>query len=456
MKFLVRIIVFYSLFLFSCDEISDVGINEILSDKQNKISVKYIEIPLDASNIHYDSIRTDDGELYFGRYNDPIFGETKAIAYTQFSSTISEVPQPNVTTENYYLDLPNDSSNLDSAILYLKLFSYHGTDFVDEQEITLTQIEDTLFTTGLYLSNRYTPISEGNKGLLGFTRFLGRPNLDTTISIPIKKSYAEFLLNRIADGASENELINQLRGWALVPGDNNTLIVGFNLIDDESKIVLYYNNPYPLNDSPIKDSLQYVFRFTSPLIKHYSYIETKRENSKLSDIDALGENQIFNTNDDLIYWQSSTGIYPFIDLKNFYTFIDTVGSIVFNKVQLTMGPIENNDFPYIKAPGRAIYYFADSNNKINSTGIYTNPTNNAILKDNAYYGENTENAEYVYDSLFTKSYIGSSTIFFQEVIQGNISPKKLVVFPDNVSSFNQAVINKNSFILRVFYTDYKE
>ena len=121
-----------------------------------------------------------------------------------------------------------------------------------------------------------------------------------------------------------------------------------------------------------------------------------------------------------------------------------------------MGPIENNDFPYIKAPGRAIYYFADSNNKINSTGIYTNPTNNAILKDNAYYGENTENAEYVYDSLFTKSYIGSSTIFFQEVIQGNISPKKLVVFPDNVSSFNQAVINKNSFILRVFYTDYNE
>jgi len=79
-----------------------------------------------------------------------------------------------------------------------------------------------------------------------------------------------------------------------------------------------------------------------------------------------------------------------------------------------------------------------------------------ILKDNAYYGENTDNAEYVYDSLFTKSYLGSSTIFFQEIIQGNINTKKLVVFPDVVSSFNQTTIDKNSFILRVFYTDYKE
>ena len=457
MKFLVRIIIISTFFLFSCDEISEIGINEILTDQHNKIKVEYVEIPLETSNVYYDSVRTDDGELLFGKYNDPIFGETKAIAYTQFTSTITDVQQPNQVSENWWLDLPNDSSILDSAVLYLKISSYHGTNFIDEQEVYLSQIADTIFSTGLYLSKRLTEISPSNKGLLGLTRFVGRPNVDTArISISIKENYAKFLLNRIAEGASERELINQIRGWALIPGDNNSIIIGFDLLDELSKVVLYYKNPYEIGDSPVKDSLEYVFRFDSPLITHYSYFETNRENSVLSNINSLEKNEIFNIGDDKIYWQSGTGIYPIIDLSNFYSFIDTAGSIVLNKVQLTMGPIEDNNLNYITPPDKAIYYFANSNNGINSTEIYSNPTNNAILKDNAYYGENVENAEYVYDSLFTKSYLGSSTIFFQEIIQGNINPKKLVVFPDVVSSFNQATIDKNSFILRIFYTDYKE
>ena len=68
----------------------------------------------------------------------------------------------------------------------------------------------------------------------------------------------------------------------------------------------------------------------------------------LSNIHSLEENEIFNVGDNKIYWQSGTGIYPIIDLSNFYSFIDTAGSIVLNKVQLTMGPIEDNNLNYIK------------------------------------------------------------------------------------------------------------
>jgi len=43
MKFLVRIIIISTFFLFSCDEISEIGINEILTDQQNKIKVEFVK-----------------------------------------------------------------------------------------------------------------------------------------------------------------------------------------------------------------------------------------------------------------------------------------------------------------------------------------------------------------------------------------------------------------------------
>ena len=84
MKFLNRNVIFFFIYLFSCDQTSEIGIDELLSDKKEKIKVHYSEFPLEVSNIYYDSVRTDDSELYFGKINDQVFGDIKSIAYTQF------------------------------------------------------------------------------------------------------------------------------------------------------------------------------------------------------------------------------------------------------------------------------------------------------------------------------------------------------------------------------------
>ena len=121
MKFLNRNVIFFFIYLFSCDQTSEIGIDELLSDKKEKIKVHYAEIPLEVSNIYYDSVRTDDGELYFGKINDQVFGDIKSIAYTQFIfEPGSDIPPiPGEVSENYYA--PNDSSIFDSARLYLSL-----------------------------------------------------------------------------------------------------------------------------------------------------------------------------------------------------------------------------------------------------------------------------------------------------------------------------------------------
>ena len=83
MKFLSRLSILLSFLIYSCDETSEIGIDELLSDQKEKVKVHYVEIPLEVNNIFYDSVRTDDGELYFGKIDDPVFGNTVSTAYAQ-------------------------------------------------------------------------------------------------------------------------------------------------------------------------------------------------------------------------------------------------------------------------------------------------------------------------------------------------------------------------------------
>ena len=451
MKFSSRLLIILSFFLYNCDETSEIGIDELLSNQKEKIKVHYLEIPLDASNIYLDSVRTDDGDLYFGKYNDPIFGNIKSIAYSQFifQEGSDVLPQPGQVSENYYL--PNSSSQLDSAVLYLKLSKVYGDETFEEQEMTITQIEDTLFSSGLYTSSRYTEISPP-KGIIGFTRFTAL-NKDTFLTIPITDKYGKFILGRIIDEVTDFELLDQLRGIAFVPGENNKQIVSFDLEDEDSKLVLYFNNPEEGNaNSPADDSLQYVFRFNSPLTKHYSYYEIDRTSTDLSIIDNLDKNESFNLNDK-IYWQSASGIYPIIDLGNYNNFLDTAENIVLNKVEIVTGPLDklNNLSP----PSKAIYYIA-RNNKLDPVGIISNPEKNVIMRDNAYYSTDSDPAEHVFDSIISYSYKGESTVFFQEIAMQNLTADKLIAFPSFPNTFEKMVANKDKFYMKVFYTKYKK
>ena len=90
MKFLSRILIITSFFYYSCDETSEVGIDELLSGQKEKIKTHYVEIPLEVSNVYFDSVRTDDGDLYFGKKNDPVFGDIEAIACLLYTSDAAD------------------------------------------------------------------------------------------------------------------------------------------------------------------------------------------------------------------------------------------------------------------------------------------------------------------------------------------------------------------------------
>ena len=117
-----------------------------------------------------------------------------------------------------------------------------------------------------------------------------------------------------------------------------------------------------------------------------------------------------------------------------------------------MGPIDDSEKKYINPPSTAIFYFAKDDNNVNSSGIESTPVDNVILKDNAYYGQDEDPAYYTYDSLISRTYKGTSTVFFQDLAMKKYDVKKVIVFPSTPSTFNQAVIDKTKFRLKVFYS----
>ena len=429
---------FFLLLYISCDESSEVGIE--LEDRNNSLGAKYIDIPLTASNIYLDSVRTDYGSLIFGQYDNPVFGKTKAIGYSQFSP---EIISPDLVTEDLSIQ-PADSSILDSVKLFLSYSYIHGDEFEEEQEVSVRLIEDTLFTGGIYLSSKAIPLVT-SKSPIGFSQFTVNKPGDTLLTIPLTMNYGDLLFNMAKQGLSDREIRESTKGIAFDPGANNKLILGFDLGNEFSRIILYYHNS---NEDTV--SSVYRLRFDSPLSKYYSNYLTDRSSSTLSSIDIKNLNE-FSINDK-IYWQSGSGIYPMIDLTGFKNFIDTAKNIILNKVELSMGPLDSSDKKYINPPNTAIYYFAKDNNNINSSGIETSPMNNVILKDNAYYGQDEDPAYYAYDSLISQTYKGASTIFFQDLAMKKYDVKKVIVFPLTPSTFNQAIIDKNKFRLKVFYS----
>ena len=169
-------------------------------------------------------------------------------------------------------------------------------------------------------------------------------------------------------------------------------------------------------------------------------------------IDNLDKNESFNL-DDKIYWQSASGIYPIIDLGNYNNFLDTAENIVLNKVEIVTGPLDklNNLSP----PSKAIYYIA-RNNKLDPVGIISNPEENVIMRDNAYYSTDSDPAEHVFDSIISYSYKGESTVFFQEIAMQNLTADKLIAFPSSPNTFEKMIVNKDKFYMKVFYTKYKK
>ncbi len=474
-----------ALFFFSCeDESSFLG----FKNPNDKFDLYSVEIPLESSVVWFDSVRTSNGYLpsdinrfLVGRYDDPVFGPVTSIAAGQYFRTSSAKLPENVQFESAELWLAFD--------LY-----FYGSETNAPQTFTVHTVETDMSATprSKFVSKTPVEISEPVGSITrdinpAAIRELYNPPTGTaaspdTMKIPLTAAFYEPLWQKVLDWSYNNDssyykldpFLDTFRGLAIKGGDENTMIVGFNL-QSFTQIVLNYT------DGTKKGRL--VFRF-DPGLNSYNNIITDYTGTPL---DGITYNTDFNPGDNR-YLQTGTTVGTKILMDNFFAFTDTVGSnIIINEVQLIIDEVATHDEGQAPPLGfhlralnpdnsiRRLLNFDQANTADNDLyaayrGLvavdYQHPRGLSTALYNSNHGtllgsDGGSAAFFEYDGN-NHRYVGYATMFFQQMYRNRIDKQwtSFLMFPTGVGrstpaslkGVNRAVFPASGIKLKVKYT----
>ncbi|MEQ9285789.1 MAG: DUF4270 family protein [Cyclobacteriaceae bacterium] len=432
--------------LLSCEDPSEVGLS--LNPDGTPIDVLFGEVVLPSTNVFIDSLRTDgSSRLLVGRYNDPVFGTTESSANTQLalSKFTFERKADSLTTDGKQIF----DYEIDSVILQLRYNFFHSNNFAQEQSIEVRQINDTLFNNVFYLS-KFPPVSDENSTLFGQKTFMVNPDVDSLLKINLDvfgEKTLEFLRASSVGSISNDSLVNQLRGIALVPGQNNSALLGFDPTHVDSKLSVHYKIKQIENvqqDSTILDSLSIQFNFANAV--RFNSMTTDRSGSTMGIANKSFDS--FDVNDGNVYLQSATGIYPRIDLKPFKDFLDQQGSVLVNRCDIEI-PLADDQMSsdHINNVGNLRFYF------IKEGGNITNSSSSVVLSNVSYLSSTSSGipaSAGLNDD--ETAYETEITIFTQLINSNSIDVDQLLVVPADITSMNQSIFDKSGIKMKIYYT----
>lgn len=436
----------YSLLLFavcsgllSCEDPSEVGLSLNADGTGIGVFVKELVLPVD--NIYIDSLRTDgDRRLLVGRYDDPIFGNSVSQAVTQLrpaSFVYTDLDADRALIDDYVLD---------SVILQLKLNYYHSDNVGQSQTIKVVQIEDTLFTGVSYYAHFPVPV-EDNSTVYGESTLTVNPSIsgDSLIKINLPlfgEKTIDFMRQDAAGSLSSDSIINLVKGIALIPGEGNSAILGFDPDHDTTSLSVYYHIQHIEQDTLVKDSLSIVYNFATA--KHFNSISTDRGSSLLSNPEKSLER--FDIDDENAYLQSGTGVFPRIDLSTFRQFLADQGNVIINRTDIEI-PVSTTSInsEYISGVEDVRFFFIEDGSNIRNTASTRILTNLSYLSSSAVTlsavpkeGETTFEAE--------------TTLFTQLINTDAVDVTKLLLVPTDFTGFNQSKFDKSGIKMTIYYT----
>ena len=443
-------------FLFSCEEPSEIGLD--LNPNKGAISTHYVEIPLGTAQFYNDSIFSavnvpipfdprSIAPVPIGRNSSPQFGEVSATAYSNIGLPRSTASIPTgAQADSVFLLLSYTNNIVGSTVGDQQVLNVYRLQEPIKPTDSLTQEVNGETVVGLQ-HQYYIFNSQEVAEPLGQITFDTSTVANNTLKIPLDQAFAQELLTKIAQ--SDSSFLNNqqafdafARGLAVVPGENNTFINTYNLV--QSTINVYYQQ----NDSTktLSFPLSPKTRSNRTYIQYpaYYHLDTDYSNTALSNIpEDMRGGQVVETTDDLVYFRTGVGLYPKIDFTALESFLtsDTLGTFVINQAFL--------EIDSVKAPSRvqAIpsqlkFYFTDTNNKRFA------PVN-GIDANAIRYVSNQQDTLYTYRANLLgqlEQYIQTSD---SRYLQG-------MFYPGNTAPFSSFVTDPEHIKLKIYYTSLQE
>ena len=401
-------LLFISLFFYSCDESSQLGLE--VQPSSDKIEIFNASLNQNSSNSSFllttesvDSLRSDEpSSLLLGAIDDPIFGENLGAFITNLSLSQSNI------------DLGNNPV-VDSVVMSYSYSGYYG-DLASLTDIAVNYTDLFIYKDSVYYSNhQFNNSAGGSEDLLINFTISSDTSTSPIFKMNLENSLGQQILDLGNNGLIDNETFQSNFGllWFNNFSPQSNAIIYLNPSGSNSEFKIYYHN----DDS---DSLHLDFVLDG---------ESAR-------INLFNEKPISNLLIDgsKSFVQSMAGFQTKIELQN----IDLIDSLLMNKAinKVTLSFNVTDDSEYISHENLSLV-------RVDSSG------NNVFLKDLS-----VEGATHFGGELESSSYEFNITRFFSSYLNDESYTDELYILASGgVINANRTVIDNNSFLITILYSD---
>ncbi|MGJ1407843.1 DUF4270 family protein [Sphingobacterium siyangense] len=356
-------------------------------------------VPIDTFSVNVSTHLMDDiptsstGTILVGKNSNSITGSMTSTSYMRLGvGTISNASLP-------------DDAVLDSAILVLNPNKYYYGDTTQIQKISVHRITEEITPTQIDLTKPADerPVFVSSAALFSKQKFAYEsapfaelsfaPKIMSLDSVyfKINNTLAKELFTMVQNNDSRiqnnTDFQEYFKGLALVPGDQNTTLIGFK---DTVFLQLHYS--YVNSEGVTKNGKQYF----SMADKSYQYnqIETDRSNTKFASMTLQNPNIASGQTEGYTFLEGSTGVVAKI---SFPTLLDLVNdeTIAINKAELII-EAENPYSTIFAQPQSLIMMIASPNG--NPASILTSPYSTESQTATLVQGNNTgSNSKYTFN-----------------------------------------------------------
>ena len=277
-----------------------------------------------------------------GSYVDPVFGGTNVGFLTQVRLSKNEVNL-------------GDNLDIDSLILYMRIKGHYAdSSQTNRQQFKVYQLSDTIAAdTDYYSDIEIENYYDENELLWQQTYFASN---DSVMAVKIDfEPFIEILKD--TNNLVDNEIFTQVLKGFYVKVDQaeaGGAITSFDLLDDASRLTLYYRNS---DDGSGIEPVSKLKSFDFLINDNCARINVFTHDREMATDPIVGLNDTVNDND-LMYIQGLGGAEIQLEFKNLLTWKDSVNYVV-TRAELIIPVLEGSASEFAPPPNLALTYRFD-------------------------------------------------------------------------------------------------
>ena len=386
-------------FFTSCKkELNELGSQLIVTDDLELFSLDDQEIKI--SVVKEDSLRSlNYSKSYIGSVNDPYFGNTTASLYTEF-----RIPSTDVDF--------GVSAQVDSIVLSLDIVGYYG-DTLSPLTINVMEMLETIDTSiDIYSFDDFDidpqPLNNPQQVLQSF--------VNTELNITLSSSFAQHFLDADSENFADNEAFQSFFNGLYITADqglDNGLLLELDLLNENSKLTLFYHNE-------ISDSLSYDFQINSNAdrMTNWSHDYSNTEIESAINMDYVSQG----------YVQGGVGLRTYIELPDINSLKDS--NYVFHIAELII--------PYISTEVDSIFYSPTKLGlaAVNSKGNLEVLTEDQNIQGSVYFDGNRNET--------SQTYTFNIVRYIHKAVQEGYTNRLALYVPTSIAQPERLIINNNA------------